>query len=89
MNSSDAVLSSEYREATRIALSLQIPIAIICLLILDQGQLARICGIALLAFWMLAAEIALRRPWTPTRMDLWYWRWGFVPCFAAALLFAS
>ena len=64
-------------------------IAGLCLLMLDGGQLARVCGIALLAFWIVAAEIALRCPWLPTRGDLWYCRWRFVPCLATAMWFAS
>lgn len=89
MNSKNAVLSPEYREATKVALSLQIPIAILCLLILDGGYLSRLCGVGMLAFWLVAGEVALRRPWRPAPSDLWYWRWGLIPCFAAATWLAG
>jgi hypothetical protein len=84
MPATQIVLAPEYRTATQTALALQIPIAVLCLLMLDGGQLARVCGIAMLGFWIVAAEIAVRRPWSPTKTDLWYWRWGFVPCFVLA-----
>jgi hypothetical protein len=44
----------------------------------------------MLAFWLGA----VRRPWKPTPLDLWYWRWGFIPCYVlvgviASLMFGS
>ncbi|MDZ4688981.1 MAG: hypothetical protein SH850_28225 [Planctomycetaceae bacterium] len=79
------VLSPRYRDAVQAALALQLPIALLCLLMLDFGQLARICGMAMLAFWCVAAWVAATRPWTPSRGDLIYCRWGFVACFAFAM----
>jgi hypothetical protein len=89
MDNSTVVLSPAYREATSLALLIQIPIAIICMSVLDGGALARVCGIAMLAFWIVAAEVAVRRPWSPTKADLWYWRWGFLPCLALAIFLWS
>ncbi len=83
------VLSSRYREATKVSLALQLPLGLVCLLILDFGRMAQICGVAMLAFWIVAFVIAARRPWSPSLSDLLFWRWGFVGCFAVALLAAE
>ena len=89
MNTSRKIISAEYRKAARVALGVQIPIAILCVLMLDSGRTAKICGAAMLGYWLVAAVIAVRRPWTPSATDLWYWRWGFVPCFVFALVVAA
>lgn len=89
MESGRELLSPEFREATRVALALQIPFAILCLLLLDGGRMALICGVAMLGFWCIAGVIAVRRRWSPTFGDLFFWRWGFVACFALAVLMAS
>jgi len=89
LNNAQALISPQYRKAMQVALGLQIPISIICLLVLDFGRLARICGIAMLGFWLVAALIAIRRPWAPTSTDLWFWRWGFILCFVFTIVLAA
>lgn len=89
MNPDRTVLSPDYRDAARVALALQLPLALVCILILDFGRTAKICGAAMLAFWIMAAALAARRPWSPTRSDLLFWRWGFPGCLAVALLAAE
>ena len=83
------LMSRDYFKAARVALCVQIPVAILCLLVLDRGQAARLCGVALIGFWMVAALIAVRRPWNPSAMSLWFWKWGFLPCFAAMVAAAA
>ena len=46
------VVSETYRPPVMFALKLQIPIAILCVLMLDGGQLARVCGVAMAAHWL-------------------------------------
>jgi hypothetical protein len=90
MKSNQVVLGSEYDRATRTALLLQLPVALIALASLDGGQLAKVCGVAFLGFWLGAALIAVRRPFSPTRWDLSYWRWGSIPALIlVAILKAS
>jgi hypothetical protein len=89
MNDTRELMSPKYREAMRTALWTQIPIAILCFLMLDGGVSARYCGTALLGFWLGAAFVAARRPWNPTYVDLWYWRWSFIPCFVLVGVLAS
>jgi hypothetical protein len=85
----DEILNPHYQAAMRTALCIQLPIAVVCLLMLDFGVSAKYCGTAMLGFWLGAAFIAARRPWTPTSADLWYWRWGFLPCFVLVVIVAS
>jgi hypothetical protein len=89
MNLTRNSINVEYRKAAQVALAIQIPAAILCMLVLDGGYTARVCGIAILAFWLVAAIIASRRPSAPSAVDLWYWRWGFVPCFMVTFLLAA
>jgi hypothetical protein len=84
-----AICSAEYDRALRVALRVQIPTALLSVLVLDFGQTARVCGVAMLGFWLAAALVAVRRPWAPTTGDLRFWRWGFIPCFALALTLAA
>ena len=83
------LISPEYRAAARVALWTQFPIAVLGLLALDGGWTAKLCGAVLLGFWLAAAIIAYRRPWAPSPGDLWFWRWGFIPCFMIALIVAA
>jgi hypothetical protein len=83
------IISPHYRSAAGRALRVQIPLAIVSALMLDGGRIARCCAAALLGFWIVALVIAFRRPWAPTQFDLWLWRWGFLPCFIIALVFAG
>jgi hypothetical protein len=85
----NVLLSSEYKKAAYVAFALQIPITIISFLVLDMGQMSRICLVALIGFWSLALIIAGRRPWAPTSADLLYWRWGFVLCYVTAFVFGT
>jgi hypothetical protein len=89
MESSRAICSAQYDRAWRIALRFQIPIALVSMLVLDRGRTARVCGVAMLGFWLVAAIVAVRRPWSPTAGDLRFWRWGFLPCFVLALILAA
>lgn len=84
MTWSSPVLSADYRAAAQVGLMLQIPVALLTLLILDGGGMARLCGVSLLAFWLGAALIAVRRPWSPTSCDVLYWKWGFAGCLLLA-----
>jgi hypothetical protein len=66
----------------------QFPAAILGLLMLDGGRSARVCGVAMLSFWLAAALIVARRPATPEKADLIVLRWGFLPLLALVALLA-
>ena len=81
-------LSEDYRRPIRVALSQQIAIAIFCLLLLDGGQMAKLCGIVILGFWLGAALVMIRRPSTPTEADKTLIQYAFVPLFAVSVVIA-
>jgi hypothetical protein len=81
-------LAPAYDRAIKRSLILQILTTIVLLTILDGGQLARAGGAAMLAFWIGVAVIMLRRPQTPSPLDLLYVRWGYLPLLAVAVALA-
>ncbi len=81
-------VAESFRPAFRFALLQQIPFVILCLLMLDFGWLAKLCGIAMLGFWIVAFTIMARRPMLPTQSYIVFIRWGFFPIVAATCLLA-
>ena len=77
-------ISSSYRRPVFEAVGLQVLLGVLSLLILDGGTTARICGIALVAFWGGAALLIWRRPQSPTRTDIELLRFGYLPLVVIA-----
>jgi hypothetical protein len=71
-------ISSTYRTAIFEALTLQFLTAVFSLMILDLGQTAQICGIAIVAFWAGAATLICRHRQSPTTTDITLVRFGFL-----------
>jgi hypothetical protein len=89
MNLTKELLSPKYKDAAKTAFWVQILVCILSALVMDGGQTARVCGLALAGFWCTAFVFAFRRPFTPTKIDLWYWKWGFLACFVVAIYVAA
>lgn len=83
------LMSPKYKEAASSSLWVQVPIGILSLLMLDGGQTAKVFAITLGGFWLCAILLAFRRRFEPKATNLWFWRWGFIPCFALALSIAA
>ena len=64
------IISPSYKRPIGTAVVVQAIIALLASLILDGGTVARICGIALVAFWGGVAVLIWRRPHNPTKTDL-------------------
>jgi hypothetical protein len=79
-------ISPSYRKPIFEAVGLQVLLGFLSLLILDGGTIARICGIAVVAFWGGAAVLIWRRPQSPTRTDILLLRFGYVPVVVIAFL---
>lgn len=77
-------ISPDFRKPVFEAVGLQLLIGILSLLILDGGTTARICGMALVAFWGGAGLMIWRRPQAPTRVDIAWIRFGYLPLVVAA-----
>jgi hypothetical protein len=79
-------ISSSYRKPVFEAVALQALLGLLSGLILDGGETARICGIALIAFWAGAAVLVCRHPQTPTRTDISFVRFGYLPVVVFAFV---
>jgi len=79
-------ISPSYRKPIFEAIALQVLLGLLSALVLDGGALARICGIALLAFWCGAAVLIWRHPRTPTRTDINVVRFGYLPVVVLTFL---
>ena len=77
-------ISQSYRRPVFEAVGVQVLLGVLGLLNLDGGTTARICGIALIAFWAGAVVLVLRRPLSPTRMDIALIRFGYLPLLVVA-----
>lgn len=72
-------LAPAYRDAVKVALALQVPVALLLVLMLDGGVAAKIGGGVMAGFWIGAAAIMVRRPKEPKPLDLLYVKWGYAP----------
>ncbi len=70
-------VASTYRPAVFWALGIQIILAVFFLSILDGGTLAKTAGAGMVGFWVGVCFVMVRRPRTPTGLDLFYVRWGY------------
>ena len=77
-------ISPSYRKPVFEAVVLQILLGLLSALILDGGTTARICGIALVGFWVGAVLLICRRPHSPTRSDIELLRFGYLPLIVIA-----
>src|SRR5262245_56829658 len=77
-------ISPCYRKPVFEAIVLQTLLGLLSAHVLDGGTLARICGIALIAFWCGAALLIWRHPRTPTRTDIALVRFGYLPVVVIA-----
>lgn len=80
------IISPEYDRVIRKSLVTQAAIGLLAALMLDGGTMARVVGVAVLAFWLCVAVVILRRPRKPTSLDLGMIRWGFWPVLIVGIL---
>ncbi|MFN0125902.1 MAG: hypothetical protein ACKV19_04355 [Verrucomicrobiales bacterium] len=72
-------IASSYRSPVIHALVLQTVVVVLCrVCVLDFGQSAQICGLALIAFWLGTVLVWWRRPMAPTALDILWIRWGYL-----------
>ncbi|HEV2394162.1 MAG TPA: hypothetical protein VG146_17555 [Verrucomicrobiae bacterium] len=77
-------ISKDYDNPVFEALAIQAIIGLLSLMILDGGQVAQVCGVALLAFWAGASLLIYRRRLSPSRTDLQVIRFGYLPVLVIA-----
>jgi hypothetical protein len=76
-----------YWPAFRTALIWQAGLGLLSLLMLDMGQTARVWAIALMCHLAIIWLILIRRPLTPTRLDLATIRYAALPLMIAIAAF--
>ena len=82
MQSTVLPVTDRYREAIYFSLRQQVPWALLSLLFLDGGNMARICAIAMLGYSAAVALMMVRRPLSPSSFDIMFLRWGFFPLYS-------
>jgi hypothetical protein len=65
-------------------LILQLVVLVSSGLLLDGGVTFQINMMAWAGFWGGVFVVLCRRPGSPTRFDLWFLRWGYLPLTLAA-----
>jgi hypothetical protein len=76
-------IADSYRRPLWDAFAVQAVLLMLSAMMLDFGVTAQCSLIALLAFWGGTLMVLLRRPRNPTRMDLGWIRWGYLPLLIA------
>jgi hypothetical protein len=82
-------ISRDYDSPVFEAVAIQIIIGLLSRMVLDGGQLAQVCGVALVAFWLGASLLILRRRRSPSRTDLQLIRFGYFPVVVIAFLLVN
>ncbi len=82
MQSTVLPVTDRYREVIVFTLIQQVPCGLLSVLMLDGGFLARICAITMLGFWAAVALMMVRRPLSPSPIDIMFLRWGFFPLYS-------
>jgi hypothetical protein len=77
-------VAPQYWPAIKWAATQQAVTGVVSAMLLDGGVLFRVWCIAFLAFWAAVLLIVLRRPISPTRVDILLIKCGFIPMFIVA-----
>lgn len=78
---SDVKLIGPYRSAVRISLILQVFLCVITAAVMDHGILFSAAILALLPYWIATFWITSRRPENPSKMDLFFIKYGYFGIF--------
>ncbi|HTB82046.1 MAG TPA: hypothetical protein VK742_00195 [Candidatus Sulfotelmatobacter sp.] len=79
-------ISDSYRKPIFDAVLLQIILGILSMMVLDGGDCAHISGAALLAFWCGTAVLIWRHPSNPSKVDLKFIQFGYLPVLVFAFV---
>ena len=78
------MIDQKLSSALKVGLVLQVALLLLCGLVLDDGSMARLCAAAIAGYWIAFAIIVARRNKSPSKLDLFFVKYG-----AAGLLFAT
>jgi hypothetical protein len=77
--------------AIKVGAIVQLVLLVLTALVLDGGQLNRLCVVAIIGYWVGVAVVMIRRRTSPTRVDLLFLRYGplglmiLIPAIACAV----
>jgi len=78
-------IAPAYRPAIKVALVGQLISLLFLMTILDGGQTFRAATCGMAGFWIGVAIVMMRRPRSPSALDLLFVRWGFLPMLALGI----
>ena len=78
-------ISPAYQRPVWTAVVFQVFTQVLFMLMVDGGLMASVGLCTMTAFWAGAVAIMWRRARQPTRLDLLYVRWGYVPLLLIAI----
>ncbi len=81
-------LSKDYRSALKGVVLLQLVIGVLALIAIDGGFLFELWWRPMAAYWGCFIVMVLRRPNTPTKLDLILVKWGFVLLIPCTFIFS-
>jgi len=81
--------SPAYRGTLPLILIQQIPLGLLAATMMDNGAIGAIFFYTMVAFWAGFAVIIIRRPRTPTEVDIFLIKWGTFLLFGLSLVMAS
>ena len=87
MSENKQMISRDYKSPIRDALVVSISLLIFSGLLLDMGITSWLFSRAFVVLWATTAVIVIRRPKTPTKIDVFFIRWGFLLIVAALIGF--
>jgi hypothetical protein len=74
-------IAPQYRSAVKWGAVQQTVTGILSAMVLDGGVVFRVWSLSVLAYWIGVILIVLRRPLSPTRLDILFIKYGFIPLF--------
>ena len=75
----------QYWNAIQVSLVFQIFLGLFGILALDFGEICYIWLITMVAYWAEVILMMIRRPVSPTRLDLFLVRWSYPALFLIAI----
>ncbi len=72
------------RSAFKTAAGVHVILIVLTALMLDFGRSNQFCIVAMIGYWLGTLFILLRRRKAPTRLDLWFIRYGVIPLWLTA-----
>ncbi|MBU8902309.1 MAG: hypothetical protein KOO69_06185 [Victivallales bacterium] len=78
MNKKQANLfHNKYKKAIFFSLAYQMVLLLFSAMILDGGQCGQYMLVSMAGFWVSVIVLIIRKPWSPSKKDIFYIKWGF------------